>query len=105
VQSEHVSDPAEPGLRSARRGGSTLFQKGGPNILREYRILMKTTTATPPRQSAANPPARPVPACPRCSRTGAPNPATAAALRAAAAGKTSRFSSIKAIGVTPTICK
>ena len=32
MQSEHVSDPAEPGLRSAKRGGSTLFQKGGPNI-------------------------------------------------------------------------
>ena len=31
MQSEHVSDPAEPGLRSAKRGGSTLFQKGGPN--------------------------------------------------------------------------
>jgi hypothetical protein len=27
VQSEHVNDPAEPGLRSAERGGSTLFQK------------------------------------------------------------------------------
>jgi glycosyltransferase involved in cell wall biosynthesis len=32
VQSEHVNDPAGPGLRSAERGGSTLFQKGGPNI-------------------------------------------------------------------------
>ena len=32
MQSEHVNDPAEPGLRSAERGGSTLFQKGGPNI-------------------------------------------------------------------------
>ena len=32
VQSEHVNDPAEPGLRSAERGGITLFQKGGPNI-------------------------------------------------------------------------
>jgi hypothetical protein len=31
MQSEHVSDPAEPGLRSAERGGSSLFQKGGPN--------------------------------------------------------------------------
>ena len=35
VQSEHVNDPAEPGLRSAERGGSTLFQKGGPNIVRQ----------------------------------------------------------------------
>ena len=35
MQSEHVSDPAEPGLRSAKRGGSTLFQKGGPNIVRQ----------------------------------------------------------------------
>ena len=26
MQSEHVSDPAEPGLLSAKRGGSTLFQ-------------------------------------------------------------------------------
>jgi len=34
MQSEHVNDPAEPGLRSAERGGSTLFQKGGPNIAR-----------------------------------------------------------------------
>ena len=33
MQSEHVSDPAEPGLRSAKRGGSTLFQKGGPSII------------------------------------------------------------------------
>ena len=32
MQSEHVSDPAEPGMQSAKRGGSTLFQKGGPNI-------------------------------------------------------------------------
>ena len=31
VQSEHVNDPARPGLRSAERGESTLFQKGGPN--------------------------------------------------------------------------
>ena len=35
MQSEHVSDPAKPGLRSAERGGSTLFQKGGPNIIRQ----------------------------------------------------------------------
>ena len=35
MQSEHVSDPAEPGLRSAKRGGITLFQKGGPNIIRQ----------------------------------------------------------------------
>ena len=33
MQSEHVSDPAEPGLRSAKRVGITLFQKGGPNIV------------------------------------------------------------------------
>jgi len=33
MQSEHVSDPAEPGLLSAKRGGITLFQKGGPNIV------------------------------------------------------------------------
>jgi len=32
MQSEHVSDPAEPGLLSAERGGITLFQKGGPNM-------------------------------------------------------------------------
>ena len=35
MQSEHVSDPAEPGLRSAKRGGITLFQKGGPNIVQQ----------------------------------------------------------------------
>ena len=35
MQSEHVSDPAELGLRSAERGGSTLFQKGGPNMIRQ----------------------------------------------------------------------
>jgi len=39
MQSEHVSDPAEPGLRSATRGGSTLFQKGGPNIGRQNFVL------------------------------------------------------------------
>ena len=33
MQSEHVSDPVEPGLRSAKRGWITLFQKGGPNML------------------------------------------------------------------------
>ena len=33
MQSEHVNDPAEPGLRSAERGGITLFQKGGPNTV------------------------------------------------------------------------
>ena len=33
MQSEHVSDPAKPGLRRAKRGGTTLFQKGGPNRL------------------------------------------------------------------------
>jgi len=32
MQSEHVSDPAGPGLRSAERGGITLFQKGGPKL-------------------------------------------------------------------------
>ena len=30
-----MNDPAGPGLRSAERGGSTLFQKGGPNIIRQ----------------------------------------------------------------------
>ena len=35
MQSEHVSDPAEPGLRSAKRGGSTLFHKGGSSIIRQ----------------------------------------------------------------------
>ena len=30
MQREHVSDPAEPGLLSAKRGGSTPFQKGEP---------------------------------------------------------------------------
>ena len=35
MQSEHVSDPAEPGLQSAKRGGITLFQKGGPNFIRQ----------------------------------------------------------------------
>ena len=43
MQSEHVSDPAEPGLRSARRGGSTLFQKGGPDRLcrrRDHEIAL-----------------------------------------------------------------
>jgi len=34
MQSEHVSDPAEPGLHSAKRGGGTLFQKGGPNRIK-----------------------------------------------------------------------
>ena len=37
LQSEYVNDPAEPGLRSAERGGSTLFQKGSPNIVQQKR--------------------------------------------------------------------
>ena len=36
LQSEHVNDPAGPGLRSAERGGITIFQKGGPNLVRQY---------------------------------------------------------------------
>jgi len=36
MQSEHVSDPADPGLLSAKRGGITLFQKGGPNRRSSY---------------------------------------------------------------------
>jgi hypothetical protein len=39
MQSEHVSDPAEPGLRSAKRGGSALSQKGGPNIIRSVSVV------------------------------------------------------------------
>ncbi len=31
MQSEQVSAPAEPWLQSAKRGGSTLFQKAVPN--------------------------------------------------------------------------
>ena len=30
MQSEHVSDPAEPGLRSAERGGSPFFKRVAP---------------------------------------------------------------------------
>jgi len=41
MQSEHVSDPAEPGLRSAKRGGSTLFQKGGPNIVQKVVMCLR----------------------------------------------------------------
>jgi hypothetical protein len=39
MQSEHVSDPAEPGQRSAKRGGSALSQKGGPNIIRSVSVV------------------------------------------------------------------
>jgi hypothetical protein len=47
MQSEHVNDPAEPGLRSAERGGSTLFQKGGPNIVPEtYHALSPVANPT-----------------------------------------------------------